>query len=84
MAFFGVTRHGTYNHLLEKQPAYNPTPFAAIADVVFDRAFDAHRLGADSPNARALQVLSPHIRVTESLDRGFGCHGAPRVLMNAG
>lgn len=58
MAFLGVTRHGTYSTFLDKQPAFNPTPFADIADEEFDDAFDIHVMGVDSANARALEVLT--------------------------
>lgn len=74
MAFFGVCRHGTYAPFLEKQPAFNGTQFAQIADRQYDEAFDAHVLGAQSPEARALQVECLPAVSMESLRRSSEYH----------
>jgi hypothetical protein len=56
MAFLGVTYHGSYSPHLDKQPAFCPTPFASIEDDKFNAAFNAHLLGVESAQARALKV----------------------------
>jgi hypothetical protein len=55
MAFFGVTRHGSYSPLLDKQPACRPAPFGKIPGAEYEKAFDKYLMG-DSAQARALQV----------------------------
>jgi hypothetical protein len=50
-----VTKHGDYDYLQHSQAAHYPTPFTAIPDEEFEKAFARHLIGS-SCEANLLQA----------------------------